>query len=76
MTTDKNGRTYAKLSDVKPCDVLEADGGFDCLKPRQLEIVKVKENGSLYIDCSYDGGHILDGQLDDEGYLIGLYPAV
>ncbi len=58
-----------KLSDVKPGDVLIADGGFTCIKEGTELIVSEK----LTVPCSH-GEHSLDGQVDfeDSNQLIGL----
>lgn len=73
MTTDKSGRPYAKLSELKVGDVLVADDGFGCLKAgAKRDVRKQTETGELFIVC-VDGCHILDGQADDGEHLIGLY---
>jgi len=58
-----------KLIDVQPGDALIADAGFTCVKPGRVS-VKKSDNG-LYFDCS-EGRHYLDGQVNDEGSLVGL----
>lgn len=78
---DIDGRVYATLSTLKPGDILEADGGFTCLKEGEVCEVKLDskeayENKSaaagLYIECSA-GEHFLCGQADDGEHCIGLY---
>lgn len=79
---DIHGRTYAKLSDLKPGMKLEADGNFTCLDEGEIVEVKVGVQGKLYVPChnveDEEGvtQHYLEGQLDDytHEYLIGLYP--
>lgn len=70
---DKNGREYAKLSNLKAGDVVTIDGGFDCMdsgKPHE-----VYGNGDLYLICDH-GHHFLSGQLEvDNDSLVGVYPA-
>lgn len=72
VTTDITGRPYAKLSELKPGDQLEADDGFTCLRDGDRMTVTKDHDGSLYVPCA-DGGHNLDGQADDGEHLIGLY---
>lgn len=81
------GREYAKLSDLKPGDMIEIDGGFeegDCfLKAGAQFMVHAEDQNwldrlkrkpkELYFNCGA-GYHALEGQLDDDGdYLIGVY---
>lgn len=54
---------------VSPGTVLIADGGFTCMRPG-AKIVRRGPHG-LYVRCGC-GRHYLDGQLDDDGRLIGL----
>jgi hypothetical protein len=69
--TDLNGRSYARLSELKAGDKIQIDGDFTCIEPWGLRTVK-QSYGRLYIACS-QGGHNLDGQLNDDGYLVGVY---
>ena len=57
-----------KLNKVKKGDIIIADGGFTCLQAVEH---KVYDNEGLFIECE-QGMHFLDGQLDDDGNLIGL----
>ncbi len=59
-----------KLSDLKAGDKIKADGGFTCVKEGNHK-VKSKKNGDLYIKCS-EGKHLLDGQVGEDGELIGI----
>lgn len=77
---DTNGRPYAKLSEVKVGDILEADSGFTCLKDgAQLKIKS--DGGDLYVDCSgaedddpeEKHKHFIEGQADDGEHLVGFY---
>lgn len=77
--TDVNGRPYARLEQLKPGDMVELDDGFTC---HEAGIVEVKEDAdepddTLYFDCVDDDGrphrHHLVGQLDDDGFLVGVY---
>lgn len=87
--TDTNGVAWAHSTTVKVGDKLRCDGGFTCLAKGDVREVK-RNDGSLadthdpeyakdpfarlYIDCA-DGTHTLDGQVGDDGELVGLYPA-
>jgi hypothetical protein len=86
--TDKAGHLWAHRSTVKAGDVLITDGGFTCMGNHERKVVKSFEGpllhcdaeyakdpfARLYIDCS-DGTHGLDGQVGEDGELIGLYAA-
>lgn len=72
-TTDVDGKPWAKLSEVKPGNILVADGGFPCVKDGARLIVGRDEDGDLFVPCA-EGPHLLDGQADDGETLIGLYP--
>lgn len=72
MTTDTQGREYAKLSYLEEGDLVEVDEGFTCMSKGEVKTVKYKLNG-LYIECK-EGKHFLSGQLHDtENFLIGIY---
>lgn len=69
-----------KLADIKPGDVLIADGGFEphddsdtpCLAEGERLLVEADLQGEIYVRCRA-GRHYLDGQHDEEtGELIGL----
>ena len=81
---DLQGRSYAKLSQLKPGDEVIPDDGFDCLLPWQpLKVVEV--DGELAVihntsECGACGGadkdcpHGLEGQLMDDGdSLVEIY---
>lgn len=68
---DKQGREYAKLSELKAGDKVEVDADFDCMKPGSEKEVKSDAKG-LYVDCEADG-HYLAGQADNGEDLIGIY---
>jgi hypothetical protein len=70
---DKNGREWARLSQLMPGDEVQCDGGFTCLPNKAVATVKEDSDGK-YISCDH-GKHYLDGQLETDGdSLIGLYP--
>lgn len=72
-THDKFGRAYAKLSQLKVGDTIEADGDFDCILDKQICLVDKSSDG-FFVYCG-QGKHFLDGQLDkDRDTLIGFYP--
>lgn len=70
---DSDGRAYAKLSELKEGDVIEVDGGFDCMKEGDQLFVEQRKDGTLFVRCSSEGGHSLAGQNDGDGYLVGMY---
>lgn len=79
VTADNDGRPYAKLSEAKPGDWLEADAGFDCVRSGMKLVIQEDKQG-LFIACTggpssgvYSSQHYLDGQADDGEHLIGLY---
>jgi hypothetical protein len=61
---------FAQESEVKPGDRLICDGGFTCVPAGKRVKVMEAPNG-LYFKCK-EGRHYLDGQLGDNGELIGL----
>jgi hypothetical protein len=69
-----------ELSEVKVGDILIADDGFTCIDEGRECVVKADDNGELYVDCcgpedtrsDYDDTHMLDGQEDEDGNLIGF----
>lgn len=74
MTTkDKQGRDYAKLSELKAGDTVEVDGDFTCLKPWTKHMIAT-DDGGMFIPCS-DGKHHLSNQADDGVHCIGIYRA-
>lgn len=79
--TDLNGRPYATVNEVKEGTLLEADGDFDCMTEGDwLRVMRRPSDGELFIKCTSDGGHNLNGQLDiDENdgteFYNGLYLA-
>lgn len=70
-STDKSGRPWAKLSELKVGDKLEADGGFTCMNKGQVFDVQ-REGARLFIACREEY-HDLQGQADDGEHLVGLY---
>lgn len=68
---DKDGREYAKLSQLKAGDPVEVDTGFACLYPG-IHFVSQWQDGRLYLHCN-DGQHFLDGQTDNGEDIIGIY---
>jgi hypothetical protein len=72
-TKDKQGRDYAKLSELRAGDMVQVDGDFTCLEPWTKHEVKASDDG-LYIECG-DGQHELAGQADDGEHCVGVYRA-
>jgi hypothetical protein len=62
---------FPKLADLKPGDVLRADGGFTCLSDGAVREV-MKDDDGLYVQCS-EGKHHLDGQEGANGECVGLW---
>lgn len=59
-----------KISDVRVGDRLIADGGFDCMMEGR-EVTICRDPDGLYVWCN-EGRHYLDGQVSDDGELIGF----
>lgn len=69
---DLKGRPWATVAQVKVGSKLEADGDFTCIKKGTVLTVEDSKNG-LSVPCK-EGGHLLDGQLSDDGtHYVGLY---
>lgn len=70
---DNNGRAYAKLNQLRVGQMVQVDGGFNCIPAGKKRKVKTHE-GELCIDC-YNEKHMLYGQLqEDHNTLTGIYP--
>jgi hypothetical protein len=68
-----------KLSDIHAGDRLRADEAFSCIDPGHVcEVRSVR--GQLYVACcgpedartDYASAHLLDGQLNDDGEIVGF----
>lgn len=71
-THDKQGRPWAKLSEIKFGDKIQVDGDFPCIFASEVKEVKT-DGEKLYVECT-EGKHFLAGQLsDDKNTLIGIY---
>lgn len=71
LIADREGRSYAKLSEVKAGDILETDEGFTCV-PKGTHLVMKHPQLGYFINCT-KGQHYIDGQADDGETLIGMY---
>lgn len=60
---------WAKLSELKAGDVVRVTG-FTCLNDGEKKAVKFLQEVP-YVECS-QGKHFLDGQLDENGRLVGV----
>lgn len=68
-----------KLSDIRPGTKLRADEAFTCLPHGHMCEVHEDEHG-LYVHCcgpegahtNYADKHFLDGQLNDDGEIVGF----
>lgn len=71
-THDIQNRPYARLSQLKPGDIVIVDDGFTCMTAWSEKEIRTGDCG-LYIECE-KGIHTIDGQLDIDGAaLIGIY---
>ena len=68
-----NERTEpATIENVRPGDILIADGGFTCIQPgARLTVQRCDRLLELYVPCA-DGKHFIDGQLDEDGRFVGF----
>lgn len=57
--------------DLKPNQEVYVDAGFTCMS-EGIHTIKQNEKGEFYLQCS-DGEHLLDGQKNHIGVLIGIY---
>jgi len=74
MTHDKQGRPWAKLSELKAGDVLRvASNRFTCMTQGERKVVEVIA-GECCVRCSH-GMHYINNLADDSrwGHLIGFY---
>jgi hypothetical protein len=58
------------LTDLKPGNKLTGFAHWGCIPPRAKRAVFFCEDGP-YLQCSH-GRHLLHGQQDDDGELVGL----
>lgn len=78
---DKQGRAYAKVSEVKVGSRLALDDAFadtECGLPENSIVVVASDDGGLFFLCGDEGGtqHYLDGQIAGQAgaeFYIGLY---
>lgn len=59
-----------KLSDLKVGDKIKGFKDFDCIPDKAVRTVRMR-NGELGVVCK-EGWHLLDGQEDENGELVGL----
>jgi hypothetical protein len=64
---------FAKLSEIKPGDMLITDGGFTCIGNLEQREVQKDDEGRLFISCA-DGRHYLGrrSELSGDDTLVGL----
>jgi hypothetical protein len=72
IMSDVNGRPYARMDELSPEDTVEVDGDFDCMHPGERKVIRANAAGDLFVICDR-GRHMLDGQLNDDGELVGVY---
>ncbi len=61
-----------KFNDIKVGDELVADSGFTCLS-NGITVAVQQDDAGFFVTC-YNGKHHLDGQLNDDGDLVGFKP--
>jgi hypothetical protein len=67
---DKQGREYAKLSELKVGETIEVDRTFDGVEKYRLVL---EDSGRLWV-LDNAGRHFLDGELMPDGdSLVGVY---
>lgn len=59
-----------KLSELQPGDIVFLDDGFTCRDAGPARVFRDCK-GDLYVGCR-DGRHVLDGQDDGDGVLVGV----
>jgi hypothetical protein len=69
-THDSHGTEWAKLSELKPYEMVRLDGGFTC-SPAGKARLSQDESG-LFFQCR-DGKHYIAGQADDGEHCVGIY---
>jgi len=70
MTTDRSGRPWAKLSQLRAGEQVLLDKGFTCNCGGLTTIYE--DTKGLYFNCD-DGHHYLSGQADDGEHCVGVY---
>lgn len=69
-----------KLADLRPGDTLIADEAFSCIDPGRACLVHSDDRMGLFVHCcgpehqrsDYHDKHFLDGQLNDDGEIVGF----
>lgn len=77
-THAKNGREWARMSNLKAGQILHCDGDFTCGIAGKDVVVGQTIDGKWFVNCN-DGRHFLDGQLATEtggstDHLVGMWP--
>ena len=83
---DRKPGDFPALGDLKPGDMLVADGGFTCLREGEVVTVEQDADGLFVRCCAHDDGdygkpvsderaekHYLDGQAGDHDECVGLF---
>ena len=63
-----------KLTDLRPGDIVQGFESWCCVPHFAKRTVQKAKDGTLFLRCS-DGTHLLDGQEDDNGILVGMSKA-
>lgn len=88
-THSTDGREWARLSKIKPGDILKCDNDFTCGIAGREVMVGRDKSGYLFVFCNGNDGdghtrggrghfqckHHLDGQTDDGDHIVGMWPA-
>lgn len=69
---DSKGMEYVRLSELQAGAKVQVDDAFTCLRVGTHRVVQEDEEMELYISCDA-GKHYLDGQLLQDGTLLGIY---
>ncbi len=67
-----NERKFVRVEDAVEGSLVEADGGFTCIKKGTILKIVQDVDGDLCVPCD-KGLHGLAGQVEKD-YLIGFYP--
>lgn len=73
LSKDIQGRSWARVDQVRSGSKVEADGGFTCVTGGQIMEIREDPDDMLFFVCD-EGRHYIAGQLDQTGkFYIGLY---
>ena len=58
-----------KLEELKRRDIVYVDDGFTCMEEGPKMVLMKEKRPYL---CCMEGDHFLDGQVGEDGYLVGI----